>query len=153
MTWKIMMTVKTIIKVSVGIEDLFLKIIFSCHKQLNVTSFDHALVRFSRTFVPCSMLHVQATRDQRDSRSRYWSRPFSWSRSRSWSRKYTFSWSRSLSQSRIFMNKSLGLGLELWDSLFPSLGLGLVIETTFPKSQSWSRSRSLDSINYLQQKP
>ena len=44
-------------------------------------------------------------RDQPDSLSR----PFSWSRS--WSQKYSFSWSRS--QSRIYVNKTLGLAC--WD--------------------------------------
>ena len=55
-------------------------------------------------YIAFSLLKVQ-NRDQQDSRSR----PFSWSRSRP--RKYTFSWSRSRSrsQSRIFVNKSLGL--------------------------------------------
>ena len=66
-------------------------------------------------------------RDQWDSRSR----PFSWSLSR----KCTFSWSQS--QSRIFVNKSLGLGLTCW--YFISSVSVLLVETV----PAQSRSRTL----------
>ena len=103
-----------------------------------------------------SKLYIEATIRS----ARLPARAFSWSWSQkytfSWSqsRKYIFSWSRSQSQSRIFMNKSLGLAcwdwtcsvfvwnLKIWSrrSQNPFLGKSTILSYGFAlRFQVWSK--------------